>query len=80
MSKIFLIKKILINKQSKIKYLYIYCTTNKKTRGIYFIAPCLAWRYRRAVGRDDWIRTSDHLHPMQMRYQAALHPEHQSII
>ncbi len=27
-----------------------------------------------SVGRDDWIRTSDHLHPMQMRYQAALHP------
>ena len=34
-------------------------------------------RYRRTVGRDDWIRTSDHLHPMQMRYQAALHPEQQ---
>ena len=27
------------------------------------------------IGRDDWIRTSDHLHPMQMRYQAALHPD-----
>ena len=25
--------------------------------------------------RDDWIRTSDPLHPMQVRYQAALHPE-----
>ncbi len=24
--------------------------------------------------RDDWIRTSDPLHPMQVRYQAALHP------
>ena len=41
------------------------------------------FRYRhtargsRTVGRDDWIRTSDHLHPMQMRYQAALHPEQQ---
>ena len=23
----------------------------------------------------DWIRTSDHLHPMQVRYQAAPHPE-----
>ena len=27
------------------------------------------------LGRDDWIRTSDHLHPMQVRYQAAPHPE-----
>ena len=26
-------------------------------------------------GRDDWIRTSDPLNPIQMRYQAALHPE-----
>ncbi len=26
-------------------------------------------------GRGDWIRTSDHLHPMQVRYRAALHPE-----
>ena len=25
--------------------------------------------------RDDWIRTSDPLHPMQMRYRAALRPE-----
>ncbi len=27
------------------------------------------------ICRDDWIRTSDPLHPMQVRYQAALHPE-----
>ncbi len=27
------------------------------------------------AGRGDWIRTSDHLHPMQVRYRAALHPE-----
>ena len=26
------------------------------------------------IGRADWIRTSDHLHPMQVRYQAALQP------
>jgi hypothetical protein len=26
-------------------------------------------------GRGDWIRTSDHLHPMQVRYQAALRPD-----
>ena len=26
-------------------------------------------------GRGDWIRTSDHLHPMQVRYQAAPRPE-----
>jgi hypothetical protein len=25
--------------------------------------------------RDDWIRTSDPLHPMQVRYRAALRPE-----
>src|ERR1700761_4425521 len=27
------------------------------------------------VGRGDWIRTSDLLHPKQPRYQAALHPD-----
>lgn len=26
------------------------------------------------IYRGDWIRTSDLLHPMQMRYQAALRP------
>ena len=26
-------------------------------------------------GRGDWIRTSDPLHPMQVRYQTALHPD-----
>ena len=25
-------------------------------------------------GRGDWIRTSDHLNPIQVRYQTALHP------
>ena len=27
------------------------------------------------IGRGERIRTSDHLHPMQVRYQAALRPE-----
>ena len=27
------------------------------------------------VRRDDWIRTSDHAHPMRVRYQTAPHPE-----
>ena len=31
---------------------------------------CLAF-----PGRDDWIRTSDHTHPMRVFYQAELHPE-----
>ena len=26
------------------------------------------------LGRDDWIRTSDHAHPMRVRYQTAPHP------
>ena len=26
------------------------------------------------LGRDDWIRTSDHTHPMRVFYQAELHP------
>ncbi len=26
-------------------------------------------------GRGDWIRTSDHLLPKQIRYQTALHPD-----
>ena len=30
-------------------------------------------------GRGDWIRTSDPLLPKQMRYQAALRPEHGQI-
>ena len=30
-------------------------------------------------GRDDWIRTSDPLHPMQMRYQTALHPDNKKV-
>jgi hypothetical protein len=25
--------------------------------------------------RDDWIRTSDHQHPMLVRYRTALRPE-----
>ncbi len=29
----------------------------------------------RESGRGERIRTSDHLHPMQVRYQAALRPE-----
>ena len=32
-------------------------------------------RYCRTIGRDDWIRTSDFLHPMQALYQAELRPE-----
>jgi hypothetical protein len=31
--------------------------------------------YELLLCRDDWIRTSDLLHPMQMRYRAALRPE-----
>ena len=31
------------------------------------------------IGRDDWIRTSDPLHPMQMRYQTALHPDNKTV-
>ena len=31
-------------------------------------------------GRDGGIRTRDPLHPMQVRYQAALHPEAQDYI
>jgi hypothetical protein len=40
--------------------------THKKTPG---------FRQGLVVRRDDWIRTSDPLHPMQVRYRAALHPE-----
>ena len=28
-----------------------------------------------SIGRGERIRTSDHLHPMQVRYQAALRPD-----
>ena len=30
---------------------------------------------RKQLSRDDWIRTSDHTHPMRVRYQTAPHPE-----
>ncbi len=30
------------------------------------------------IGRGERIRTSDHMHPMHVRYQAALHPEKQA--
>ena len=34
------------------------------------------WRaFHQFSCRDDWIRTSDLLHPMQTRYRAALRPE-----
>lgn len=29
------------------------------------------------LSRDDWIRTSDHAHPMRVRYQTAPHPENE---
>ncbi len=31
-------------------------------------------------GRGDWIRTSDLLRPMQVRYQAAPHPDRKKIL
>ncbi len=30
------------------------------------------------IGRGERIRTSDHLHPMQVRYQTALHPDNET--
>lgn len=33
-----------------------------------------SFRKHFCFSRDDWIRTSDPLHPMQVRYQAALRP------
>ena len=32
-------------------------------------------KFEMTFGRDDWIRTSGPLHPMQVRYRAAPHPE-----
>src|SRR6266850_2860147 len=34
-----------------------------------------ARRFHRGIGRGERIRTSDPLHPMQVRYQAALRPD-----
>ena len=31
-------------------------------------------------GRGDWIRTSDHLDPIQVRYQTALRPDQEGLI
>ncbi len=36
-------------------------------------AHTLVWAF--VIGRDDKIRTCDPLHPMQVRYRAALHPD-----
>ena len=32
------------------------------------------------IGRGDWIRTSDPLRPRQVRYQAALRPDWNSLV
>ena len=36
-------------------------------------------RKKKSIGRDDKIRTCDPLHPMQVRYRAALRPEFYSV-
>ncbi len=33
------------------------------------------WEWTTMIGRGEMIRTSDPLHPMQVRYQAALRPD-----
>ncbi len=40
--------------------------------------PLFAYIVAKGVsyGRGDWTRTSDPLHPMQVRYQTAPHPDH----
>jgi hypothetical protein len=48
--------------------LWVVDTPKEKGQRSYPLALDLA-------GRGDWIRTSDHLHPMQVRYQAALRPD-----
>ena len=41
-----------------------------------FISSAKICDFRKRCGccRDDWIRTSDHTHPMRVRYQTAPHP------
>ena len=36
--------------------------------------PAFKQSLKPGYGRGDWIRTSDPLHPMQVRYQTALLP------
>ncbi len=43
------------------------CRSSRQAQGIF------AWIFRN--GRGEKIRTSDPLHPMQVRYQAALRPD-----
>ena len=45
------------------------CATSRQNK---YLNKPLAWR---KTSRGDWIRTSDHQHPMLIRYRAALHPE-----
>ena len=40
-----------------------------------YVCPCHVRRFRfYRFGRGDWIRTSDLLNPIQVRYQTALRP------
>jgi hypothetical protein len=36
--------------------------------------------FKRVIGRDDWIRTSDLTHPKGARYQASLRPDRLEMI
>ena len=47
------------------------CTTLRGTKNYYLIPN---------IGRGEVIRTLDPLHPMQVRYQAALRPDRSQII
>ena len=57
------------NERGKIDYMFRVMATKPPLESNNNIQPI------DSTGRGERIRTSDHLHPMQVRYQAALRPE-----
>lgn len=53
-----------------------FCTEYQKQQAKKIQATVGAWIFLGIFGRDGVIRTLDPLHPMQVRYRAALRPDY----
>ena len=54
------------------------CETVNKKRNHNYAIPFIFFSFKNncsLICRGDWIRTSDHQHPMLVRYRTALHPD-----
>ena len=62
------------------KLVHLWCTNSKKKKDLRsedYVSLCSG---RNFIGRGERIRTSDPVHPMHVRYQAALRPDEFAII